>query len=193
MSSPWKCESMEKCQHCQNILLTIFLRSKCIQTYINGWYFTIIHCYGPNFFIFQNVTCVFVHSNLKWQVYTRMTRAVASCVFYTSLQLCSFQLEMWISISADCRHCSPQSYCRLSLRGLKSAIQLRIDSFTPPKPALWSVTKLLIQLNLHKTDLLSHHLTWHCSSIYEYSHRFAQIWSQNCFCYCFWTILGAKQ
>ena len=36
-----------------------------------------------------------------------------------------------------------------------------------------------VQLNLHKTDLLfrylSHHLTWHCSSIYEDLHRFTQI------------------
>ena len=38
---------------------------------------------------------------------------------------------------------------------------------------------LQVQLNLHETDLLfqylSHHLTWHCSSIYEDLHRFAQI------------------
>ena len=39
----------------------------------------------------------------------------------------------------------------------------------------------LLQLNLHQTDLS---LTWNCSSIYEHLHRFAQIWSQNCFCYC---------
>ena len=53
-----------------------------------------------------------------------------------------------------------------------------------------------LQLNLHETNLLfqylSHHLTWHCSSIYEDLHRFAQIKTQNCFCYCFWTILGAQ-
>ena len=34
-----------------------------------------------------------------------------------------------------------------------------------------------LQLNLHETDLLfrysSHHLTWHCSRIYEDLHRFA--------------------
>ena len=57
--------------------------------------------------------------------------------------------------------------------------------------------RYFVQLNLHETDLLfrylSHHLTWHCSSISEDLHRFAQIWSQNCFCYCFWTILGAQQ
>ena len=51
--------------------------------------------------------------------------------------------------------------------------------------------------NKHYTDLLfrylSHHLTWHCYSIYEDLHRFAQICSQNCFCYCFWTILGSQQ
>ena len=35
-----------------------------------------------------------------------------------------------------------------------------------------------LQLNLYQTDLLfwylSHHLTWHCSSISEYLHRFAR-------------------
>jgi hypothetical protein len=30
-----------------------------------------------------------------------------------------------------------------------------------------------LQLNFHETDLLFHHLTWHCSSIYEDLHRFA--------------------
>ena len=42
-----------------------------------------------------------------------------------------------------------------------------------------------LQLILHETDLLfrylSHHLKWHCSSIYEDLHRFAQIWAKNCF------------
>ena len=35
---------------------------------------------------------------------------------------------------------------------------------------------VMLQLNLYETDLLfrylSHHLTWHCSSIYEDLHRF---------------------
>ena len=50
-----------------------------------------------------------------------------------------------------------------------------------------------LQFNLHETDLLlrylSHHLTWHCSSISKYLHRFArnlQHLSANCFCYCSW-------
>ena len=38
------------------------------------------------------------------------------------------------------------------------------------------IMKYSVQLNLHKTDLLfrylSHHLTWHCSSIYEDLHRY---------------------
>ena len=35
---------------------------------------------------------------------------------------------------------------------------------------------VMLQLNLHETDLLfrylSHHLTWHCSSMYEDLHIF---------------------
>ena len=43
---------------------------------------------------------------------------------------------------------------------------------------LLTYTKHKLQLNLHETDLLfqylSHHLTWHCSSISEDLHRFAR-------------------
>ena len=38
------------------------------------------------------------------------------------------------------------------------------------------LVKYTVQLNLHETDILfwylSHHLTWHCSSIYEDLHRY---------------------
>ena len=50
-----------------------------------------------------------------------------------------------------------------------------------------------LQLNLHETDILcrylSHHLIWQCSSISEDLQEICSICSQNCFCYCFWTIL----
>ena len=42
----------------------------------------------------------------------------------------------------------------------------------------------MIQLNIHETDLsnqyLSHHLTWHCSSIYEDLHGFVAYERKNC-------------
>ena len=54
-----------------------------------------------------------------------------------------------------------------------------------------------LQLNEYETNSyflwLSHHLTSYYYWIYEDLHRFAQICSQNCFCYCFWTILGTLQ
>ena len=56
---------------------------------------------------------------------------------------------------------------------------------------------LMIQLNLHETDLLfqylSHHLTWHCSSISEDLQEICSICSQNCFCYCFCSKIVQKQ
>jgi hypothetical protein len=42
----------------------------------------------------------------------------------------------------------------------------------------WFITRKVVQLNLHETDLLfrylSHHLIWHCSSISDDLHRFAR-------------------
>ena len=73
----------------------------------------------------------------------------------------------------------------------KGKAQNSLKYHTWPDPYLHVCTGTLwwtIQLNLYETDLLfrylSHDLTWHCSSIYEKLHRFAQIWAQNCFCYC---------
>ena len=54
-----------------------------------------------------------------------------------------------------------------------------------------------VQLNEYETDpyflLMSHHLTSYCFRISEDLHRFAQIWSQNCFCYCLAPKIVQKQ
>jgi hypothetical protein len=59
--------------------------------------------------------------------------------------------------------------------------------------------QLLLMILLHRAKWIwdrsiffiikSHHLTIYCFRISENLHEICSIWAQNCFCYCFWTIL----